>query len=184
MRGVIPFASRFYYVLKFFDLIPHGMYNKTHKALYGGFMKFLIYFMVYSGSALMAFNIFLYLRFARYIRKGNSWSRESRILNFPIFLLILFLVGYLAVGIFGKPDIIMSAILFGGSIFVSVMLWLIWSAVGRIQESEHLKAKLSAAEEASKSKTFFLSNMSHDLRTPLNAIIGYTTLAKAESDSH
>ena len=36
------------------------------------------------------------------------------------------------------------------------------------------------AEENSKSKTFFLSNMSHDLRTPMNAIIGYTILAQKQ----
>ena len=44
--------------------------------------------------------------------------------------------------------------------------------------------RLSAAEEASKAKTFFLSNMSHDIRTPLNAIIGYTTLANQEGVSY
>lgn len=33
-------------------------------------------------------------------------------------------------------------------------------------------------EEANKSKTNFLFNMSHDIRTPMNAIIGYTDLAK------
>ncbi len=34
------------------------------------------------------------------------------------------------------------------------------------------------AEERSKAKTIFLSNMSHDIRTPMNAIIGYTALAR------
>lgn len=34
------------------------------------------------------------------------------------------------------------------------------------------------AEESSRAKSTFLSNMSHDLRTPMNAIIGYTHLAK------
>ena len=34
------------------------------------------------------------------------------------------------------------------------------------------------AEESSKAKTTFLSNMSHDIRTPMNAIIGYIELAK------
>ena len=33
------------------------------------------------------------------------------------------------------------------------------------------------AEQASKAKSMFLSNMSHDIRTPMNAIIGYTGLA-------
>ena len=34
------------------------------------------------------------------------------------------------------------------------------------------------AEQTSKAKTAFLSNMSHDLRTPMNAIIGYAHLAQ------
>ena len=142
--------------------------------------EYLIYFMVFAGSALMAYNIFLYVRFARRVSKRGNWDKERRVLNLPILLLILFLAGYLIVGIFGKPDIVISAILFGGSIFVFVMMWLIQRTVSRVQENEHLEAQLSAAEEASRAKTFFLSNMTHDLRTPLNAIIGYTTLAKKE----
>ena len=39
---------------------------------------------------------------------------------------------------------------------------------------------LQFAERASKAKTDFLSNMSHDIRTPMNAIIGITTLMKNE----
>ena len=50
---------------------------------------------------------------------------------------------------------------------------------------EHLttltvEAALEVAEKASKAKTDFLSNMSHDIRTPMNAIIGITTLMKNE----
>ena len=43
-----------------------------------------------------------------------------------------------------------------------------------------VKAALEIAEKASKAKTDFLSNMSHDIRTPMNAIIGITTLMKNE----
>ncbi len=39
------------------------------------------------------------------------------------------------------------------------------------------------AEEASRVKTVFLSNMSHDIRTPMNAIINLTHLAQEEKDS-
>ena len=39
---------------------------------------------------------------------------------------------------------------------------------------------MQSAERASKAKTDFLSNMSHDIRTPMNAIIGITTLMKNE----
>ncbi|MGN0673514.1 MAG: hybrid sensor histidine kinase/response regulator [Anaerovoracaceae bacterium] len=40
-----------------------------------------------------------------------------------------------------------------------------------------------AAEVASKSKSTFLSNMSHDIRTPMNAIIGFATLASDNIDN-
>ncbi len=42
---------------------------------------------------------------------------------------------------------------------------------------------LFRAENASKAKTNFLSNMSHDIRTPMNAIIGFTTLAITHIDN-
>ncbi|MBQ7739001.1 MAG: amino acid permease [Desulfovibrionaceae bacterium] len=38
------------------------------------------------------------------------------------------------------------------------------------------------AEEVSRSKSTFLSNMSHDIRTPMNAIIGFTDLALTKTD--
>lgn len=40
-----------------------------------------------------------------------------------------------------------------------------------------LEQALNRAESASRAKTTFLSNMSHDIRTPMNAIIGFTNLA-------
>lgn len=40
-----------------------------------------------------------------------------------------------------------------------------------------LSLALKMAENASKAKSTFLSNMSHDIRTPMNAIIGFTSLA-------
>ena len=139
-----------------------------------------LYLMIYSGSALMAYNIYRYMCFSRDVRKRGNWDREQKLFYLPIWLLVMFFIGYLVVGFFGKPDLVMAGILFGGSIFVFVMLLLIRRIFDRIQENEQLEAKLSAAEEASKAKTFFLSNMSHDIRTPLNAIIGYTSLAKRE----
>ena len=139
-----------------------------------------LYLMIYAGSALMAYNIYRYICFSRDVRKHGNWDREQKLFYIPIWLLILFFVGYLVVGIFGKPDLVMAGILFGGSVFVFVMLLLIRRTFDRIQENEQLEVRLSAAEEASKAKTFFLSNMSHDIRTPLNAIIGYTTLANRD----
>ena len=143
----------------------------------------LIYLMLYLGSALMAYNIYRYVRFSRHVRKYGNWEQERRLFNIPILLLVLFLLGYLSVALFGHPDLVVSSILFGGSIFVFAMLILIQRTVDRIQENERLEAKVAAAEEASRAKTVFLSNMSHDIRTPLNAIIGYTTLAQGDEVS-
>ena len=141
---------------------------------------FFLYLMIYAGSALMAYNIYRYMCFSRDVRKRGNWDQEQKLFYLPIWLLIMFFIGYLIVGIFGKPDLVMAGILFGGSIFVFVMLLLIRRIFDRIQENEQLEVRLSAAEEASKAKTFFLSNMSHDIRTPLNAIIGFTALANQE----
>lgn len=47
---------------------------------------------------------------------------------------------------------------------------------------QKLQDALIQAEQASKAKTFFLSNMSHDIRTPMNAIIGFTSLAIRHMD--
>lgn len=140
----------------------------------------LIYILIFLGSALMAYNIVRYVLFARHIRERGDWKAEQRILTIPIVLLVLFFIGYLVVGIFGKPDLVMAGILFGGSVFVACMLYLISRIADRIQENEHLAAELAAAEDANTAKTFFLSNMSHDIRTPLNAIIGYTALAQKD----
>ncbi len=140
----------------------------------------LIYGMVYLGSALMVYNICRYIGFSRHIRERGDWEHDRNILNIPILLLVLFLIGYLVIGFFGNPDIVVSGILFGGSIFVAVMLRMIRRVANRIQENEQLEARLTAAEKANEAKSFFLSNMSHDIRTPLNAILGYTMLAQKE----
>lgn len=46
-----------------------------------------------------------------------------------------------------------------------------------MEQNDMLEAALSQANRASKAKTVFLSNMSHDIRTPMNAIVGFTNLA-------
>ncbi len=46
-----------------------------------------------------------------------------------------------------------------------------------MEKKSILEDALQQANRASKAKSIFLSNMSHDIRTPMNAIVGFTTLA-------
>ena len=145
-------------------------------------MSYFIYAMVYLGSALMVFNIIGFIRFAQQIRKRKNWGSQNAILIVPVVLLVLFLAGYLAVGIFGKPDLIVSGILFGGSIFVFVMYLMLTKITERIVKAEHVEAEFEAAEASNRAKAEFLSTISHEMRTPMNVIIGLDTLALNEPD--
>ncbi|MBO6149413.1 MAG: amino acid permease [Lachnospiraceae bacterium] len=54
----------------------------------------------------------------------------------------------------------------------------VYGIMSKRQKEAELQRQI--AEESSKAKTIFLSNMSHDIRTPMNAIIGYINLSKQE----
>ena len=138
--------------------------------------------MVYLGSALMVFNIISYVRYAKRVQAMDDWGREKKILYIPIVLLVLFLLGYLLVGIIGEPDLIVSGILFGGSIFVFIIFQLIQRITNRIQEHERVEARMIATEQRNQAKTSFLSSISHEMRTPMNAIIGLNTVALKNPD--
>lgn len=51
-----------------------------------------------------------------------------------------------------------------------------------MEQKNLLEDALLQANRASKAKSVFLSNMSHDIRTPMNAIVGFTSLAITHID--
>ncbi|MBR1629855.1 MAG: amino acid permease, partial [Lachnospiraceae bacterium] len=68
-------------------------------------------------------------------------------------------------------------------VLILISLWIMFSIFSVLSEREkQMSLEKFRAEESSKSKSIFLSNMSHDIRTPMNAIIGYINLAEQEED--
>ena len=78
------------------------------------------------GSLIMVTNIVRYYFFIRTTRDVLSAGRlrDKIWKNVAFDLLVFFLVGYIFIGFFSKPDIMMSLVLFGGSIFVAIVLTL------------------------------------------------------------
>ncbi len=76
-----------------------------------------------------------------------------------------------------------SATLFacGSILILLLLLFFVYFRMSKQQIYELNEAR-QAAEEATRAKSEFLSNMSHDIRTPMNAIVGMTAIATAHVD--
>ena len=100
-------------------------------------MSSLIYGMIICGIIIMVTNIARFLRFLLGSRdvlsSGEKWDLIWE--NIALALLVFFLVGYILVAAFGKPDLIIAGILFGGSIFVAIVLTLLFGLIGTVKEN-------------------------------------------------
>ena len=100
-------------------------------------MLFLIYSMIACGVVVMVTNICRYHLFMRSLRDVLSSGRDKdtfwKIL--AQLLLIFFLCGYIFIGVFSNPDLMIAGILFGGSIFVAIMLTLLFHLVQSVKEN-------------------------------------------------
>ena len=99
-------------------------------------MRFLINIMIYVGSALMVYNIIRYGRFVKSRTELEDRQRSNGLLLVPLLLLVFFLIGYLGVGISGIANLLIAAILFGGSVFVFLLLTVMYSIISRMQDTD------------------------------------------------
>lgn len=99
-------------------------------------MRLLIIALILFGSILMVYNIVRYYGFWKHIWKMESLGDTRKTAAFPLVLLMFFLAGYLIVGFVGRPDIVMALILFGGSIYVSMILFFLYEIVERLEQNE------------------------------------------------
>ncbi len=146
-------------------------------------MELIITGMILTGGILMIYNIYAFAKFAAYVRGlDEKWYENPGLLYFPIALLVIFLIGYFAVGLFGNPDLMTAVILFGGSIFVFVMHVMLRRITEQVVKSEESKRNLLAAKESDRMKMDILSTISHEMRTPLNIILGLDHILLKRSD--
>lgn len=101
-------------------------------------MQILIYIMIFSGSALMVYNIVRYGLFVKKSAGLEIGSRKTGLLAVPLILLVFFLIGYLVIGFSGVADLMMASILLGGSIFVFLMLMVMYSIIAHIRETDQI----------------------------------------------
>jgi hypothetical protein len=80
------------------------------------------------GAFIMVTNIIRYVRFLNTTGDVLSGGKtRDKIWKYSaLCLLIFFLIGYLCIALFSKPDFMMAMILFGGSIFVAIVLTLMF----------------------------------------------------------
>ncbi|MDE6407617.1 MAG: response regulator [Anaeroplasmataceae bacterium] len=76
--------------------------------------------------------------------------------------------------------IVVTASLLMTVVLLCIFLIYVWFSRQNIKQ---LAAAREAAIKANKTKSEFLSNMSHDIRTPMNAIVGMTAIARSNIDN-
>ena len=133
-------------------------------------MEILTYILVYAGAALMVYNIIRYGMFVKMNARLDKNTMKLGLQIIPLFLLIFFLIGYLIVGITGlaKLSIIIPLILFGGSVFVFILLTVMFSIIAHIRETdrvltlkyEEMKSQIDSL--AKDSMAAFLVNLTKD----------------------
>ena len=100
-------------------------------------MNLIIYGMIICGIIIMVTNIFRFHHFVKGSKDVfSSGSRKETVWEYAaLVLLVFFLIGYILVAAFGNPDPVIAGILLGGSIFVAIVLSLIFHLIETIKEN-------------------------------------------------
>ena len=98
-------------------------------------MDIIVYGAIIFGAALMITNIIRFILFIwtkrDVLSEGDSFGQAMSYVS--LVLLCFFLVGYLLVAFLGEPDLIMAGILCGGSIFVAIVLTLMFRLIATVK---------------------------------------------------
>lgn len=99
-------------------------------------MRYFISGLIILGILIMVCNICRYISFMRNSRDVLSAGRKrDKIWECIGFILLLFFLGgYIGIAVFGKADFLTAAILFGGSIFVAIMLSLMFHLIESVKK--------------------------------------------------
>ena len=93
--------------------------------------------MIAVGAIVMVTNIYRYCQFIKstkdVLSSGVSQDKVWEVV--ALALLVFFLIGYIFVGLLGKPDLMVAGILFGGSIFVAIVMTLLFRLVKTVKEN-------------------------------------------------
>ena len=93
--------------------------------------------MIAIGAIVMVTNIYRYCQFIKstkdVLSSGVSQDKVWEVV--ALALLVFFLIGYIFVGLLGKPDLMVAGILFGGSIFVAIVMTLLFRLVKTVKEN-------------------------------------------------
>lgn len=92
--------------------------------------------LIITGAVIMVANIVSYFLFMLRMKDviSSGVKKDSILMNIGFLLLIFFLIGYVFVGIFANPHLVTALILFFGSIFVSVTLFLMSELIKTAKE--------------------------------------------------
>ena len=99
-------------------------------------MQAVIITIIIAGAILMVINIVRYSNFLRTTHDViSSGSKRDKFWKYMAqLLLVFFLIGYIFIALFSRPDFMMSQVLFWGSVFVAIVITLIFNLLGTAKE--------------------------------------------------